>query len=273
MVGCGVVRLTLKAILALLVSGCATTLVRGTPKNAEDQYRQALEDLSSGMYPEATQGFTDLKAKYPYSKFASLADLRIADTNFERGKFVEAVDGYRAFLKLHPNHEEAPYSMFRIGEAYYEQIPSDWWFLPPSAEKDQGNTRLAISAFRDFLGRYPTSKNGTDGKRRLNECRRKLADHEMYVARFYMRHEHWVAAAGRAEGIVRDYPSLGLDAEALWISADAHFRADERTAAKASAERLQKDFPGTREAAAASDLLQKLVTNPAPGDTQTPGGM
>ena len=253
--------------------GCATTLVRGTPKNAEDQYRQALEDLGSGLYPEATQGFTDLKTKYPYSKFAALADLRIADTNFERGKFVEAVDGYRAFLKLHPNHEEAPYAMFKIGEAYFEQIPTDWWFLPPASEKDQGNTRLAISAYRDFLGRYPVSKNATDGKRRLNECRRKLADHEMYVARFYMKHEHWAAAAGRAEGIVRDYASLGLDAEALWIAAEGRFRAHDAPAARTSAERLQKDFPNTSEAAAAAALLEKLGTNHAPGETPAPGGM
>ena len=38
--------------------------------------------------------------------------------------------------------------MYRIGESYFEQIPSDWWFLPPSAEKDQASTRLAISAYR-----------------------------------------------------------------------------------------------------------------------------
>lgn len=265
-------RIFITAGLTLTLVGCATTLIRGTPKTAEDQYAQAMEDLASSLYPEATQGFTDLKTKFPYSKFAALADLRIADTNFERGKFVEAVDGYRAFLKLHPNHEEAPYAMFKIGEAYFEQIPGDWWFLPPSAEKDQGNTRLAISAYRDFLGRYPASKHADDGKRRLDDCRRKLADHEMYVAQFYMKHERWAAAAGRAEGLVRDYPNLGLDAAALWLAAEARFLANEPEAARTSAERLQKDFPSTSEAARAAELLQKLAANHPLTENQAPGG-
>ena len=266
-------RVPLLAFLVLGAVSCASTLVRGTPKTAEDQYRQALEDLQSGLYPEATQGFTDLKTKYPYSKFASLADLRIADTNFERGKFIEAVDGYRAFLKLHPNHEEAAYAMFRIGEAYFQQIPSDWWFLPPSNEKDQGNTRLAIAAYRDFLSRFTDSKYGTDGKRRLNECRRKLADHEIYVAEFYMRHEHWASAAGRAEGLVRDYPNLGLDAAALWLAARARYLANEPDAARSAALRLEKDFPNTSEAADAATLLQNLTANDTPDAPTAPGGM
>jgi len=257
----------------LLTVGCATSLVRGTPKTVEDQYRQAMEDLTAGLYPEAAQGFTDLKTKYPYSKLAALADLRIADTNFERGKFIEAVDGYRAFLKLHPNHDEAPYAMFKIGEAYFEQIPGDWWFLPPSAEKDQGNTRLAISAYRDFVTRYPTSKYTTDGKRRLDESRRKLADHEMYVARFYMKHDQFAAAAVRAEGLVRDYPNLGLDPAALWIAARGHFLANEPALARAAAEELTRNFPNTDEAADASRLLKQLNATNAPVGSEAPGGM
>ena len=34
-----------------------------------------------------------------------------------------------------------------VAEAYYEQMPSTFWALPPPAEKDQGSTRLAIGAF------------------------------------------------------------------------------------------------------------------------------
>ena len=54
--------------------------------------------------------------------------------------------------------------MLQIGEAYHEQIPEDWFFLPPSSEKDQGNTRLAITAYRDMLSRYPESKVSEQAK-------------------------------------------------------------------------------------------------------------
>jgi outer membrane protein assembly factor BamD len=286
---------------------CATTLLRGAPTNAEETYAVAMQDMDDGLYPEAISGFTDLKTKYPYSKLAALADLRIADTHFARGKFVEAIDAYRAFLKFHPNHAEAAYAMFRIAEANFEQIPEDWWFLPPSAEKDQASTRLAISAYRDLLSRYPNLAQNDKGRARLeqcktlveqaqkaaspppatpaleacrvelmqqelvaqgaarmDECRRKLADHELYVARFYFKRERYQAAAARADGLLRDYPGLGLDAEALWLSARAYLALNDAVAARSALERLTRDFAGTSQAEDAAALLPALPALPAP---------
>ncbi|MFC1610184.1 outer membrane protein assembly factor BamD [Myxococcota bacterium] len=304
MVLCGVLRLVKVGICGLMVASCATTLLRGKPKTAQDTYEVALEDLEDGLYPEAVAGFTELKTKYPYSKFAALADLRIADTHFERGKYVEAIDAYRAFLKYHPSHIEAAYAMFRIGESYYEQIPADWWFLPPSSEKDQASTRLAISAYRDLLARFPNLKKEEErtrlekcqeiagvpesedrdkgdkandechnlirrqelvdrGQARLDECRRKLADHEMYVARFYFKRERFKAAAVRVEQILSNYGGLGLDHEALWLAARSRIELGETDKARQALERLSKEFPNTSEAEDATELLNQLGGTPA----------
>jgi outer membrane protein assembly factor BamD len=294
---CGVLCRNFVFLLLLAAPACATTLLRGTPTNAEETYAVAMQDLEDGLYPEAITGFSDLKTRYPYSKLAALADLRIADTHFERGKFVEAIDAYRAFLKFHPNHAEAAYAMFRVAEANFEQIPEDWWFLPPSAEKDQASTRLAISAYRDLLARYPNQTHSEKGRtrleqcrqlvaqpaqtpappavdacrtelaqqdlvergvKRMDECRRKLADHELYAARFYFKRERYRAAAVRAEGLLRDYPGLGLDADALWLSARAYLALDDRVAARTSLERLVREFVGTAQAEDAAALLPSV---------------
>lgn len=258
----------------LLVAGCAASFIRGTPKTVQDHYDVAREDLEDGLYPEAISGFTELKTKFPYSKFAALADLGIADTYFERGKFIEAIDSYRAFLKFHPSHPEAPYAMFRIGEAYYEQIPGDWWFLPPSAEKDQASTRMAISAFRDMLARYPDGKHAEEGRKRLAEGRRKLADHEMYVARFYFTREHYTAAVARAEGLIRDYPGLGLDSQALMLAALAHRALGDDDKARLALKRLKAKNPDSAESSEAGDLLEQLGS-PTPAleiDEKKPDG-
>jgi outer membrane protein assembly factor BamD len=265
-----------------------------------------MEDLSDGLYPEALSGFTGLKAKYPYSKYASLADLRIADTHFERGKFLEAIDAYRAFLKYHPSHPQAVYAMFRIAEAHREQIPSDWWFLPPSAEKDQASTRLAIAAYRDLLARYPNQQETDKGRGKLeacrakvashpeteeappevekcralidqqtlvergalhlDECRRKLADHEIYVARFYFERQRYKAAAARAEGLLADYGGLGLDPQALWLAARARLALQENDVARDKLERLRREFPESNEAGDAAALLGRLGKKVTPPD-------
>ncbi len=264
MVSFGVIRLILVATCSLVVAGCATSLIRGTPKTVQEYYDVAREDLEDGLYPEAISGFTELKTKYPYSKLAALADLGIADTHFERGKFIEAIDAYRSFLKFHPSHPEASYAMFRIGEAYYEQIPNDWWFLPPSAEKDQASTRMAISAFRDMLARYPKSENADEARKRLDESRRKLANHEMYVARFYFTRGRYAAAVSRANGLVRDYPGLGLDAEALMLAARAHRELGDEDKTRTTLQRLKSEQPDSVEAAEAINLLDELGSREPP---------
>ncbi len=250
--------------LAAVSASCATTGA-DTPTAAVDPnagaaelYNKAMEDLEDGLYPEALAEFADVKTKFPYSSYAALADLRIADTNYERGKFIEAIDAYRQFLKLHPGHSEAPYAMFRIGEAYYEQLPGEWWFLPPPAEKDQANTRLAIAAYRDMVERFPKSDHAAAAKEKLQVCRKRLADHELYVADFYFKREKYLAVAGRAEGLLRDYPGLGLDAEALWLAAQARKELGELDRARAHAARLTAQYPDSSQAASARALLDEL---------------
>ncbi len=253
-------RLALLAGLAISIFqvSCATTEGRGAAKTVDDMYAQAVADLKDGLYPEALDGFETIKARFPYSKYAALSDLRIADVHYERQAYVEAVDAYRNFLKYHPTHSEAPYAMFRIAESYQQQMPTDFFFLPPSAEKDQAQTRLAISAFKDMLGRYPQSEYAEKANEKLDECRKHLGDHELYVARFYFKREKWVASAARAEGILRDYPGLGLDAEALWIAGKSRFAVKELVEARVHLSKLEAEFADTSEAKKAKSVLEEM---------------
>ncbi|HET6346223.1 MAG TPA: outer membrane protein assembly factor BamD, partial [Myxococcota bacterium] len=103
----------------------------------------------------------------------------------------------------------------------------------------------------------------------LAACRRKLADHEMYVARFYFARQRWRAAAGRAEGLLQEYHGLGLDAEALWLLARADEASGDRAAAAKALGVLVQDYPGSPEAAPARQMLDGLGTTPPPAATGT----
>ena len=250
---------------AVLTTACATpTFLRDKPTNVEQLYNYAVEDMNNGLFEEAVRNFVEVKAKYPYTRFAALADLRIADTHFKAGKYSEAIDAYRNFLKYHPKDEEGAYTMMRVADAYKQQIPEDWWFLPPSAEKDQGYTKLAISAYRDMLARYPKSPHVDTARASLKECRKKLGEHELYVARFYFEREEFAAAAGRAEGLLKTYGGIGLDADALWLAAEARSEIGELDKARASWERLAKEFPDTAQGRRAAARLKPSAKPAAP---------
>ena len=255
--------------LSLGALGCATSGMLGKlkPGSAEYLYQSGLLDLEDGLYPEAIKSFSVIKSKFPYSVLARLADLRISDTYFSQGKYSDAIGSYRRFLKYNPDHREAPYALFQIGESHYERVPGDWWFLPPAAEKDQGKVKLAISAYQDLVAQHASGPYADLGRERLRLCRRKLADHELYVARFYFKRKHFKAAAGRAEKLLSDFPGLGLERDALWVAARSRIATEEPTLARPLLERLTLNFPSTVEGKAAQAELEQL---PAPAVATAP---
>ena len=247
-------------ITLTLLHGCAITgSTEPKPKDeAEVLYNNAMEDLTDGLFPEAIKGFSSVRSKHPYSNFARLAMLRIADANRERGQYEQAVDGYRNFQKYYPKHELYLYALLHIGHTYYAQLPSEWWFLPPSAEKDQTSVRRAITAYEAVTRQHPTSKEAKVARERIENCNQKLASHELYVARFYYKQRRFKASGMRAAYLLEHFPTSDFAPEALLIGARALTEQQETVKAQEYLTRLLKDFGQSPEAAEAKDLLEDL---------------
>src|SRR6185503_12792167 len=127
--------------------------------SAQQNYERGLKELEEEDWIAAAKYFSFIKSRFPYSKYAVLAELRLADAEFGAGQYLEAIDSYKLFIKFHPTHDQVVngYAAFRIGEAYYKQLPGDFWLLPPSYEKDQSATEDAEEELRGFLEKYPDS--------------------------------------------------------------------------------------------------------------------
>src|SRR4051795_6027082 len=100
--------------------GCATSDEESKPVayslTAKQNYEKGLSELKDENYPEAQKYFQFVKQKYPFSKYAVLAELAIADAHFARGNYNDAIDAYKAFARLHPTHEkvEDGYVAFKV---------------------------------------------------------------------------------------------------------------------------------------------------------------
>lgn len=239
--------------------GCAHTLPPAELGDTHALYARGVEELYAGMHPEAARDFADIKTKHPYSHFAALAELRLADVHMRQNKNIEAVEAYRSFLRFHPSHDQAPYAALQVAEAQFAQIPQDWFFLPPGAEKDQTTTHAAMAAYQDFLSRFPGGASASLAEKRLNACRRRLADHELYVARFYLKRGQFPAAAARAEQVLTQFEGLGLDAPALWVAGRARLRDGDTAQAQRHLETLVNHFEETTEGLQAKPILQSLT--------------
>src|SRR5262249_37495173 len=91
--------------------------------DAKRAYDAAMAEFNDHNWLEAQSRMRDVKRKYSYSKYARLAELRIADADFAQDKYADAIRGYRQFVHDHRSDtEEVAYARAKIAEAQYAQI-------------------------------------------------------------------------------------------------------------------------------------------------------
>jgi outer membrane protein assembly factor BamD len=246
------------AVAALLACADTKQVHRNYSENAKDNYDKGEAAFKDKSWQEAIDYFNQVRNKFPYSKYAVISELRVADALFEDEKYVEAVEAYKLFLKMHPSNEKAPHATFRIGMCYYHQMPKDWFWMPPTYEEDQTYVKATLEAMRTFLDRYPDSKDVKPAKEAAEKCRMRLANHELYVAKFYLKQEKWKAARARAEGLLEIFPGTGVEDEALLIIGKSWIGEGKKDEARPPLERLVAEFPKSKNASEASKLLKKL---------------
>lgn len=243
---------------------------------AKQNYEKGIKELKDENYPEALKYFVFLKQKFPFSKFAVLAELRVADTQFERGRYLEAIDQYKLFGRSHPTHEfvEDGYVGFKICESYYKQIPEDFFLLPPAYEKDQSATKDAVREIDAFLEKWPKSKYVEQAKKMRGEAIRSLAAAELYVARFYWEHDKYRATAWRIEGMLKEYSGTSLDPEALLLLGKAYEKLGDKDRARNAYAKLVEEHPKAGQAGEAKSRMTVIPARPRPPEPKAvPKGM
>jgi outer membrane protein assembly factor BamD len=182
----------------------------GKPIEEQDPgsiYKAAEEDINTDHYLLAIDKLRLIKNKYPYSKYALDAQLRLADVYFLQESYSEAALAYETFRDLHPKHEKVAYAMFRLGLSYYKDIPD------PIA-RDLTPAQKAIDAFNDFLHRFPMDPNAKEAAADLTDSRKKLADKELQIGNFYYKRNFYDSAKGRYQKLIDLYPETDAAKEA-----------------------------------------------------------
>ena len=183
-------------ILSSLFTGCATKSY--DLESAEGLYESGMEDVTKERFVQGIEKLRKVQSKHPYSKFATLARLALADAYFKQAAYEEAAAAYEVFQDLHPKHEKAEYAQFRIGESYEKAAPSH-------IARDQQFAQQALSAFEVFLLEHPQSPLAKDAKEHVRAIREKLAGKELYIAKFYKRTKAPKSALGRLKKIESEY--------------------------------------------------------------------
>jgi outer membrane protein assembly factor BamD len=226
--------------------------------NARHAYADALDSFYDNNCISAEPAFRNVRRQYPYTRFAALAELRVADCLYRDGKYAEAIQSFEQFIRYRPSHLEVPYARFMVALCNYEQIPSEWLLSPPSYEREQHYTQESLRMLRRFVLDFPEDPLAGRAKRMAERAVRLLAAHELYVAKFYIRRDHPEAAVGRLRTLVTTYPGSGYEPEGLMLLGETYLELDKPKEARQAFQELAQQFPKSSYAGKARDRLAGL---------------
>ncbi len=172
---------------------------------------KAMDDYNVGKYFTALEYFEEILNKYPFSSEAILAELKAADCNYYMGHYPEALIQYRTFEERHPTNEAIPYVLFQQGMAHYQGIDR--------IDRDTSGAEEAIKLFSRLLRSYPQSPYTTEAHARIRAAKEFLANHEFFVAQYYIRTKKLSEATARLKYLLAMYPEAEIAPQATDILA------------------------------------------------------
>lgn len=196
-----------------LLGGCSTLAdwVRSRPQPlppASDLYALGEADLAKSRYGDARTSFQKIVERHPQSIYAPRARFLVGEAYYREGEFEKAVKEFETFLSFYPRHQIADLVQYRLSMAYYDQMKP--------VEQDQAITQKAMAAFKVLVRDYPDSRYAGDALAKIEVCRGRMAQKELWVASYYLNQGNTIAARQRLEGVIKEYPRTLIIPEALF---------------------------------------------------------
>jgi len=220
-------------IILSFLSSCASQ-----PKKVEkpaDLYVEGVNLMKAKKYDKAIQKFSQVRENFPFDPISFIATVKLADVYFEKKEYVLASNIYEDFFNAHPEDENIPYVLAKLGECYER--------LSLSFERDQTYTIKAIDRYTYLLNRFPTSKYSKDVEPKRDVMTQKLIDRELYIGEFYYRTFLYNASITRLEFFLKKYPNARGTDKALYYLSLSYNRLGHMEKGNYYSEQLRARYP------------------------------
>ncbi|HEX3772199.1 MAG TPA: outer membrane protein assembly factor BamD [Polyangiaceae bacterium] len=260
-------------VASLAISGCENEEPKTALSYTEDAkraYDAAMEQYNAHNWIEAQTALREVKRKYSYSKYARMAELRLADSDYEQEKFSDAIREYKDFIHAHRSDtEDVAYARSRIADSTFKEIP-DSALIGAVEERDQASVVDAYKELTSYLADFPDAKETPHVRDLLVQVIARLVRHELYVARFYLGRNNYEAAVARIQYALHNYGPGGaqvragiaadsdLDAEALLLLGQTYLQMHKWPEARSAFQTIVQAHGTSPIVVQARDYLQHL---------------
>lgn len=247
--------------MALSVMACQSGPRRVRPNinpelvalSKEQAFQKGEEQYAKKKWARARTFYSHVYENHPNDPLGRRSLLRVADTYFQQNdpiNLVEAQYKYRDFINRYPTSDQADYAMLQIAMVSHKQMERP--------DRDQQKTREAAEKLNEMIRAHPRSPYRPEAEKRLQEAMDRLGQHELIVARFYMKRGSYAAAIQRLNYLIEAYPAFSERDAAFFELGTALAEAGRGGEARLYYERVVTEFPDSEYAERAKRRLEQM---------------
>jgi len=237
--------------LVCILAGCSSNQsTQEKERLSEQQYYEAAHQAIDGKnYLLAIENLTEIESRFPFGRYAIQAQLDLIFSYYKSLDYSSAQLQAEKFIRQHPDHPDIDYVYYMKGLSSYSIDRGFLARLLPStaSERDISAAKQAFSEFARFIQKFPKSPYAPDARQRMIYLKNTIAEHEVHVARYYIKRRAYLAAANRGSYIVENFPSTPASADALAIMAKSYKQLGMHDLSVKAEALLAKEYPTFKE--------------------------
>lgn len=212
-------------IAIMMLTACASKKDDNRETTESQHYREARELLERKTFLNAIEALEELEARFPFGTYAEQAQLDLIYARYRALDYPAAIAQADRFIRTNPNHQHLDYALYMRGVAYYNMnqgMFEEMFKRKHMAHRDLTSLRDAFRDFDELVRRFPDSEFAPDARTRMLHLRNTFAENELVAARYYARRKAYIAAANRAQAVIRHYQGTLAVPEAVAILGRAY---------------------------------------------------
>lgn len=200
-------------LISVIFSSCSEyqkVLNKGT---IEEQYKMATKLYEAQEYNKALRLFEKVTASYSGKPQMERIQFMVANSNFNTKNYSLSGYYFDKFSRNYPKSSKREEADFLSALSYYKAAPA--FSLDPT------ETNKAITAFQNFIDKYPASSKTEEANKYYKDLRYRLEKKAFEVAKTYYRTadydaRNYKAAITAFDNLLNDYLGTSFKEEALY---------------------------------------------------------
>ena len=198
--------------------------------NNADKYKMAVDLYEQGEYKKAIVLFEKVIGPYANKPQMERIQYMISDSYFQTENYAMSAYYFEKFVNNYPESTKAQEAAYYSAKSYF--------LAAPKYSRDQEDTYKAISAYQNYIDRYPNSELIEQANQDFEALNSKLQKKDFEIARQYYHTENYEAAITAMDTFNEEHLASEFKEEAMFIRFKASYELGMKSVLEKKEERI-----------------------------------